>query len=521
VASLGIISSTLLSGALISATLLIGCSTTTDSSTKPRQEALKQSDLGNYAQAEGILVPLVKTMKYRKAKTLANTTQQLAWVYLLDGRFKQAEELAMNAKYQHDQQEKKDTESQILDGFTLATVFTKEGKYEDAQPLFEQAIQLRQEALKANAPSPEPKIVEAPRLASLELGLGTLEFESGRYKEAEEQLQQSVKLAEVDAVDKKPNGTPILAEALEQIALVYQANGKYADAESVCKRGMRMLRDSIGMHRPQFIFAANNLMSIYSDQHRFFKVDSLVKAIWQRENSIFRADHPEILRSKLLNMASLSHIHREVPTAEIQSVYGRLIGNYSELYGPDNPHVIAPYQAAGEYELSIADYKSAEKNLRTALAISREKLSDKHPRTISILNSLALTLGFKSLATKSPADLSEAKKFVKEAISKQDSSLPEDNPIRARSWGILGSIYTISDDNQGAYQAFHRYLEASKKASYEDPIERIRFLKNFQSVLANLGYSAEAEACKNLPIVTATTSYSGQRSVDSVDLDLK
>ncbi|HEY9678601.1 MAG TPA: tetratricopeptide repeat protein [Drouetiella sp.] len=481
---------------------------------------MKLTEAGKYSKAESILVPLVRTMELKKNKSTANATQQLASVYLLDGKYKEAEDLEASAKYKHEQQDQKDPESLILDNYTLATIYTKEGNYADAEPLFKEAIAARNESLK-NPSNAAPKIIEAPRLASLELGLGTLQFAAGNYKLAEETLQEAVKLAEADALEKKSNATPILAEALEQIALVYQANGKYADAEAVCKRGMRMIRDSVGMSVPQFVFAANNLMSIYSDQHRYGKVDKLVQAIWAKENAILRPDHPEILHSKLLNMNCIGHYRHGLPSSQVTALYDRLTGDFAQLYGANSPQMIAPYEATGEYELSIGDYAKAETNLRAALKLARKHLSKDHPRTINILDSLALTLGFKGFQTKSASDIKEAKALVREAISKEDASLPIDNPIRARSLGILASIFAISDDNEGAYSTFHEYLTAAKEVNYEDPIERMRFMKNFQSVLSKLGKKDEEAQYKDAAEAPAPAPSPLPSTADPMELDLK
>lgn len=472
---------------LVSATILAGCSVPEEGYVKPRQDAVKLTDAGNYVLAEEKLIPLIKIMQSRKAKSLANAMQQLAWVYVLDGKYKEAEELALNAKFQHNQQNADDIENKILDDYTLGTIYVKEGKYDLAEPLLREAIQLRRDTLKKDAPQPEAKIVEAPRLASLELELGTMQFEAGQYKVAEAQLKDAVKSAEADAIDKKTNAVPILAVALEQVALVYQANGKYRDAEIVCNRGLRMIHDSIGMKTPQVIFACNNLMSIYSDQHRYKEVEHLVKSIWHEENAIFRAGHPEVLRSKLLNMTSFPRNHAELTSAQVEAVYDQLIAEYVDQYGADSSQLIAPYQSAGEYELSVGDFAKAETTFRAALALAREKLKDNHPRTISILNSLAMTLGFKGLTDKSKSDLDEAKKLVREAIGKQDDSLPADHPTRARSLGILASLLALSGDYQGACDTYQKYFAAAKKTTYEEPMERLRFMKNYQSVLAKTG----------------------------------
>lgn len=437
-------------------------------------------------------------MQSRKAKSLANTMQQLAYIYLLDGKYKDAEELASSAKFQHEKDNTSDAESKILDDYILGSVYVRLGKYDLAEPLLREAIQLRRDSLKKDSANPDVRIVEAPRLASLLLELGILEFEAGQYKIAEEILKEAVTSAEEDAIAKKSNAAPILAVALEEVALVYQASGKYRDAEIVCDKGLRIIHDSIGMKSPQVIFACNNLMSIYSDQHRYRQVESLVTSIWHEENVILRPGHPEILRSKLLNMASLSRNHAELTPVQLEAVYDKLIAEYVEQYGAESSQLIAPYQAAGEYELTVGDFAKAETTFRAALALAKQKLRDKHPRTISVMNSLAMTLGFKGLTDKSKSDLDEAKKLVREAISKQDASLPMDNPIRARSLGILASLFALSGDEQGAYDAFQDYLAASKKANYEDPMDRLRFMKNYQLVLAKTGHAAEAERLRSL-----------------------
>lgn len=499
----------------LAATLLLGCSQSEETYVKPRQFALEQCELGHYTQAEARLIPLIKTMKANHAQSLANATQQLAWVYMCDGKFKEAEDLASKAQFSHDKNDSSDVESRILDAYTLASIYLREGKYAQAEPLFKDAIEMRRQLTKENRPPATDKIVEAPRLAPLELGMAKLEFETGRYKEASNRLQEVVKLAEADRLDNKPGSGVVLAQALLTIAALDEANGKFLDAESIINRVMALKGSGLNGHSSLTLGTMLGLLSVLTAQHRYREADALAQHVWLDMNTLFREDHPDLLRAKLLNMPNVHHMHPEVPNAELQSVHERLIASYADTYGADSPYLIAPYELAGLYSLTIGDYESAESNLRAALALTTKRLGEHHPRTIRVVDDLALTLGFKDLNTKTKTDLAEAKSLARQAIANLNESTPEDNPVRARALGVLASIYMVEGDNEAAYKAFQDYLVVSKKVNYEDPVDRIRFLKNYQTVCEKTGHTAEARRIKALfadttPVVHASVGKSGK-----------
>lgn len=501
---------------MLAATLLVGCSNAESAYVKPRQDALKLTEIGRLRDAEAKLVPLVKIMQSEHAASLPNATQQLAWVYMCDGKYKEAEDLALKAQFHHDKNSSSDVESKILDDYTLATIYRKIGKYDQAEPLYREAIDLRQETIKKNAPASSDKIVEAPRLASLQLGMGELEFDTGKYIQAQSQLQDAVKSAEADKLEKKPGSSVVLADTMLAVAQLEVANGKFLDAESIVNRVIMLKGDEIPKHGPLSLRTMLVLLAVLTAQHRHAEADGIAQNIWIEGNTLYgREDHPQILQAKLLNMPNVPHLHPEIPHEEIQSLYDRLITNFAEVYGAESPHLIAPYQAAGMFALSNGDYEKAESNLRSALTLSRQKLGEHHPRTIGLLDDLALTLGFKDLNTNSNSDLPEAKELARLALAKIDDSLPEDNPLRARAPGVLASVFSIADDSNAAYDTFKDYLSASKTVNYEDPVERIRFLKNYQAVCEKTGHVAEAKRIQALfadttPLVHASVGKSGK-----------
>ncbi|HEY9734318.1 MAG TPA: tetratricopeptide repeat protein [Drouetiella sp.] len=509
------VTSRCLSAILLAATILVGCSRAEESYVKPRQDALALTEQGHYQNAEAKLIPLIRGMQTNHAQSLANAMQQLAWVYMCDGKFKEAEDMASKAQFSHAKNDSSDVESKILDDYTLATIYRKQSKCSQAEPLYQDAIELRQEQLKKNVEPPADKIVSAPRLASLLLGMGELQFDLGKYKEADSLLKEAIKLAEADRLEKKPGSADVLAEALVAICNLDSANGKFLDAEGVVNRAIALKTTGVDPHGPTALLIAETLLQILSLQHRYIEADGTAQTVWLQANAIFRADHPDILRAKFLNMPNLPHLHPEVPHQEIEAIYDRLIANFADAYGAENPHMIEPYQAAGVYSLSVGDFVKAESNFRAALALANQNLPPHHPRLIELNDDLAMTLGFKDLNSKNRAGLAEAKKLARTALSREDDSLPDDHPLRAKTLGLLASIFTVDEDYEAAFKTFQEYLAVSRKVNYEDPLDRIRFLKNYQIASEKTGHSAEAGRVKALfadmtPVVHASVGSSGK-----------
>jgi hypothetical protein len=126
-----------------------------------------------------------------------------------------------------------------------------------------------------------------------------------------------------------------------------------------------------------------------------------------------------------------------------------------------------------------------------------------------------MTLGFKDLNAKNRVVLAEAKKLARKALASEDDSLPDDNPVRAKTLGLLASIFTLDEDYDAAYKTFQEYLSVSKQVTYEDPLDRIRFLKNYQIASEKTGHSSEAGRVKALfadmtPVVHTNVGSSGK-----------
>ena len=157
----------------------------------------------------------------------------------------------------------------------LARVYEKQGKYSEAEPLYQRVLEIDQTVL-----GKEHKAV----IADLD-NLANSLIKQKKYKEAEELFKKAVVL------DEKLYGKdhPRTAADLSYLVLLYDIQGNSAEAEKQCKRALEINEKAFGQKNP--IVAANyhSLALIKSRQGKFEEAESyLINAqdIWRQSSSI-------------------------------------------------------------------------------------------------------------------------------------------------------------------------------------------------------------------------------------------
>ena len=101
---------------------------------------------------------------------------------------------------------------------------------------------------------------------------GETAYQQGNYAEAERQLVAALKEAErFDPED------PRLATSLNNLAALYQAQGRDAEAEPLYKHALAIDEKILGPDHPNFARDLNNLAELYRIQGRYAKSEPLIK----------------------------------------------------------------------------------------------------------------------------------------------------------------------------------------------------------------------------------------------------
>ena len=99
---------------------------------------------------------------------------------------------------------------------------------------------------------------------------------------------------------------PDVAWSLNELALLYDKQGKYAAAEPLYKRALAIYEKSLGPEHPDVAWTLNNLGKIYQAQGKYATAEPLYKRALAIYGKALGPDHPDVAWS-LNNLAGLYH----------------------------------------------------------------------------------------------------------------------------------------------------------------------------------------------------------------------
>ena len=147
----------------------------------------------------------------------------------------------------------------------------------------------------AQVPS-DRRLQEADRLGQQVVQL----YQQGRYEEAIAVAQQVLAIRESILGDH-----PDTATSLNNLARLYQAMGRYGEAEPLFQRSLSIIETQLGADHPNTATSLNNLAALYDSQGRYSEAEPLYKRSLLIREQQLGADHPDTAQS-LNNLAVLN-----------------------------------------------------------------------------------------------------------------------------------------------------------------------------------------------------------------------
>ena len=125
---------------------------------------------------------------------------------------------------------------------------------------------------------------EDPRLAATLNALAVLYHTQRKYAQAEPLYERVVKLLEQSiGLDH-----PTLATALNNLAVVYEAQGKYAEAAPLYQRALALMERTLGPEHPNLAATLDNYADLLRKMQRDAEAETAearAKAIWAKQKS--------------------------------------------------------------------------------------------------------------------------------------------------------------------------------------------------------------------------------------------
>jgi tetratricopeptide (TPR) repeat protein len=161
----------------------------------------------------------------------------------------------------------------------LAALYYAQGKYEQAEPLYQRALTIWEKQL-----GPE----HSDTATSLN-NLAELYRTQGKYEQAEPLYQRALAIWEKQLGPEHPD----TATSLNNLAGLYDAQGKYEQAEPLYQRALAIYEKQLGPEHPYTATSLNNLAGLYRTQGKYEQAEPL----YQRALAIYEKqlgpEHPD------------------------------------------------------------------------------------------------------------------------------------------------------------------------------------------------------------------------------------
>ncbi len=153
--------------------------------------------------------------------------------------------------------------------------------------------------------------------------LATLYQLQGKYKEAESLLLQSLE------IDKKTFGDthPQYGISLQNLATVYQKQGDFAKAQPLLEQVLLITENSVGKDHPSYSITLSNLAALYQVPRQPEKSEKAWRESVELRRRILGEKHPDYARS-LYGLATITFAKGQL--VEAKSLYEKVVANYLE-----------------------------------------------------------------------------------------------------------------------------------------------------------------------------------------------
>ncbi len=345
------------------------------------------------------------------------------------------------------------------------------GKDEEARPLAERALELREKALGP----------EHPDVAHSLNNLAILYHLKGDYAKAEPLYQRSL------AIMEKALGPEHLdvKYPLGGLADIYWEKGDYAKAEPLFQRELAIAEKALGPEHPDVAYSLNGLASLYRDKGDYAKAEPLhQRALAIREKAL-GPEHPDVA-FHLNNLALLYNVKGDYAQAE--PLHQRALAIYEKARGPEHPFVARSLNNLAALYRDKGDYAKAEPLFQRSLAIREKALGPEHPFVARTLNNLAILYCAKG-------DYAKAEPLHQRALAIKEKAPGPEHYEFAYPLNSLANLYRDKGDYAKAEPLYQRALAVFEKAvGPEHP-----YVANSLNNIALL-YSAKGDYAKAEPL---------------------
>jgi tetratricopeptide (TPR) repeat protein len=280
------------------------------------------------------------------------------------------------------------------------------------------------------------------------------------------------------------NEDPQFAFSLNQLAFLYNSQGKYNEAEPLYLRSLSISEKQLGENHPDVATSLNNLAELYRNRGKYEEAEPLyLRSLSIREKQLGE-NHPDVATS-LNNLALLSHSQGKYNEAEL--LYLRSLSIREKQLGENHPSVATSLNNLAELYRSQGRYKEVEPLYMRSLPIMEKQLGENHPNVATSLNNLAALYNYQG-------QYNEAEPLYMRSLAIRENQLGENHPDVATSLNGLAALYYSQGKYTEAEPLLLRSLSILENQLGENHPFVATSLSNLAELYRNQGKYNEAES---------------------------
>lgn len=320
---------------------------------------------------------------------------------------------------------------------------------------------------------------DRPALATILSNLAMLYDHQGRYSEAEPLYQRSLKIREKTLGIEHPD----VATSLNNLAALYEGQGRYSEAGPLYQRSLKIKEKELGVEHPSLAAPLNNLAEHYFNQGRYSEAEPLFQRSLRIRERTLGTEHPDVA-IVLSNLAELYRTQDRYNEAE--TLNQRSLNIREKALGAEHPDVATSlHNQAGLYH-SQGRYNEAESLYLRSLRIWEKVMGVEHPNVAASLNNLAGLY-------ENQGRYSDAESLYQRSLRIREKVLGAEHPDVAISLSNLAWLYYAQERFEMAENSSRRAVAIAEKSLGPCHLHTATMLENRANILKALGRRDEAQ----------------------------
>ncbi|CAK1364181.1 unnamed protein product [Cercospora beticola] len=240
------------------------------------------------------------------------------------------------------------------------------------------------------------------------------------------------------------------------LSVVYKRQGKLAEAEKMCDRALQSAGGTLGPEHMLSLSTVHNLGDIYRKQGKLVEAEKLYERVLQRERRTLGLDHSWNLAT--VNNLGLLYVDQG-KLAEAEKIYDRALQGGERALGLNHPSTLDTVCNLGTLYASQGKLVEAERMCQRALQGYEMALGLDHLSTLDTVHNLGLLY-------EKQGKLVEVEEMYQRALQGSERALGPDHPSTLETVHNLGCFYRDGDQGKlvEAEKSFQQALQGFMKA---------------------------------------------------------